>query len=75
MNIDPNTASLEEIQAAILAGESLTREQYRTIIDRYRGDRKSASERSTASRSKKAAAAELASFDLMAEINQAMGGK
>jgi hypothetical protein len=73
MTFDPSTASLEEVQAAILRGESLTREQYRAIIDRYRGERRSAGEKTAASRAKKAATATLATFDLMAEINEVMG--
>jgi hypothetical protein len=71
--IDVATASLEEIQARILAGENLSAAEYRTVLDRYRADRKSASERSTASRAKKATAAQAGNFDLMAEINEAMG--
>jgi len=71
--IDVATASLDEIQARILAGENLSATEYRTVLDRYRADRKSASERSTASRAKKATAAQAGNFDLMAEINEVMG--
>jgi len=70
---DLENISLEEVQSRILAGESFTAEEYRAIIERYRGDRKSAAATSAKSKAKKAEG-EIPAFDLFAEINQAMGG-
>lgn len=70
MNTDVTQIPLEEIQARILGGEHFTAEEYRAVIERFRGDRRSAAETSAKSRAKKPAAAD---FDLFADLNAAMG--
>ena len=67
MNIDD--LSLEEIQSRILAGETYSEDEYRRIIEKYRGDRRSAAATSAKARAPKAKA----DFDLFEELNQAMG--
>lgn len=54
---DVNSATLEEIQARVLAGEALTPAEYRQVIDKYRGERRAAATTSAKARGKKAPAA------------------
>ncbi len=69
MNLDVTLATLEEIQARVLAGEHFTEEEYIQVINKYRGDRRSASVTSAKSRAPKQAV----DFDLLGDINAAMG--
>ena len=69
MNIDITLATLEEIQARVLAGEHFTEEEYIQVINKYRGDRRSASVTAAKSRAPKQAV----DFDLLGDINAAMG--
>lgn len=59
--------TLDEIQSRILAGETLTPDEYRAVIERYRGERRAAGTTSSKSRTKKA---EAASFDLNASLDE-----
>lgn len=59
--------TLDEIQSRILAGETLSPEEYRAVIERYRGERRAAGTTSSKSRTKKA---EVASFDLNASLDE-----
>jgi hypothetical protein len=65
MQTDIAELTLDEIQSRILAGETLTADQYRRVIERYRGERRAASATSTKSR-KRAPAAD---FDLNASLD------
>lgn len=71
MNI--NEMTLDEIQARILGGEAFTAEEYKAVIDRYRGDRRAAATTSAKARSKKAAAT--ADFDLNASLDALFASK
>lgn len=64
--IDVSTASLAEIQAAIIAGETLTADEYRSVIERIRTSRSAAA---TASKGRKKSEAATVDFDLNAELD------
>ena len=61
---------LDEIQARILKGEVLSPAEYRSVIEKYRGERKAAS---AASPKSKAKAAAKPSFDLNADLDAVFG--
>jgi hypothetical protein len=67
MNIED--LSLAEIQARILGGEHFTEDEYRRVIETYRGDRRSAAVTSTKARAPK----QKVDFDLLGEIDAVMG--
>lgn len=69
---DVMNLTLEEAQAKILAGENLTTEEYKHVLNLYRTDRKAASATSKKSRSKQQLPVD---FDLDKDLDSLLGVK
>jgi hypothetical protein len=66
--IDPAKLDLAAIQSRILGGEVLSVEEYRAVIEKYRGERRSA-----ATSTGKGKKAPVPSFDLDSDLDSVFG--